>query len=326
MRFVRQAVVLFLSVFPLFSSGFSETEIDSLESGGTKSFSPSPWRTQFSFSLQRNLEVNSRLLFDIGKDTSLLDLSNLFYTLGANINYSLGSLPKHSPDWLKNTELFLNVSFNSPFKGYSNNLKNYSAKDYIQFGLGDIVGGAAFPAYKTKNLISYLSFSSVVFPFSRFSKNAGLSTTLDGTLNVLYFLKKEEGWNLALSAGQNIAYSRYNKASADKAGYVRNIPFDTSQNLSLIYRQNQRRQMPSSLSFSITHYFGINTIKTRVHDLTLGLASAWRVRKRFYVNFSIRWRDRISVYNPSNPEVKKKEPVRFNLSRTFFRLGGSYSF
>lgn len=324
---MNRVFVLLWLVFPLYSLSFSETEIDSLESSGTKSFSPSPWRIQFNFSLQRNLEVNSRLsnLFNTKTDTSLLDLSNLYYSLSAVFNYSLQQV-KNSPNWIKNTEIFLVTSFSSPFTGHFSNLKNYSTKDYIQFGLGDIVGGLTLPVYKKEAFLSYFSLSAIAIPLSRFSKKAGLTSSISGTFSTLYFLKKGKGTSLTLSSNHNLSYSQYSKDVANKIGSYYNIPCDTTQSFSLIYRQKQSQKMPSNIRGSISHYFGINTNQTQLQDLILGLATSWKIKKQFYLNLSIRWKDRIYIYNPNDEKISKKEPIRFNLSKTFFSLGGSYSF
>ena len=329
---IKNCLIIFFYAFLLFpqlSFSFSEAEIDTLESSGKKSFSSSLWRTNVGFSLQRNLELRNRLasLFDTNKEASLFDVSNLYYNLSLNFNYSLSKVAKNSKyNFLKNTEIFLENSFNSPLTGHNNNLKNYNLASYIQYALGDVVLGFTVPTYQNKNFLSYFSFSFIAFPFSRFSREAGLSTTLDGTVSLLYFLKKVKKWNLAFSSRHNLAYSDYKKPSTDVKGIRYNIPLDTSQRASFIYSQNQIKYFPSNITIFASHYFGVNTKFTRNHDLTLGASSSWKLRERLYINFSVHWSDRIYVYNPYNENVEKKEPIRFNLIRTFFVLGGSYSF
>ncbi|MDE0092855.1 MAG: hypothetical protein OXN83_06190, partial [Oligoflexia bacterium] len=147
-------VCLFFLALPLTAWAFSETELDSLESSGSKSLSQSPWRTQVSFSLQRNTLLNSSYIDNTGRDISnpwsfktkdsLLDPSSLYYAFSLNLNYSLAKKIKERPflNWLKKTELFLSSSFRTPFFGYRRNeLKGYSALDYIHYALGDIALG-----------------------------------------------------------------------------------------------------------------------------------------------------------------------------------------
>ena len=319
--------ILSVGFFPQISFGFSETEIDSLESSGKKSFSSSLWRTQIDFALQRNLEVSSRFsdLLDINKDTSLLDPSNIYYMLKLNLNYSLREIAKNF-NFLKNGEIFLISSFNSPFSGYNNNLSNYNWMDYIQYGLGDITGGLTVPTYKAENFLSYFSAGWIAFPLSRFSREAGLSSTIDGTVSLLYFIHKRKDWSLAFSSSHNLAYSRYKKEAADSKGNYYNIPWDSSHGGGFIYRQNRSKKWPSNIRVSTVYYLGIDTKSTRNHDLTLNSSLSWKIRNQFYLNFTVKWKDRIYVSNPSNPDVGKKEPIRFDLTRTFFIFGGSYSF
>ena len=337
------SVFLFL-FFPCFGFGFSEIEIDFLESTGQKSLSSSPWRVQIGFSLQRNLLVDSSLLdsqelrqqrdaededtvlsnlFDPYRDTSLLDPSNLYYVLSLNLNYSLKGIAEDLQyEWLKNTELFLNNSFNSAFKPSNINVEGYNFIDYVQYALGDVIGGFTVPAYNKGDFLSSFSFSFIAFPLSRYSREAGLSTTVDGAINLLYFLKKAPKWNVALSFNHSQAYNHYKKDFADTANY--NVPYDTNQSLSLVFRQSLSKHFPSSTQVSASHYFGINTYKTRLHDLTLSSSFSWKVKDRLYFNFSISWKDRVNFYNPYDKEVIKIESIRFNLAHTFFVIGGSY--
>ena len=327
--------------FPQYGFGFSETELDSLESTGKKSFSSSSWRTELGFALQRNIELNSfhsagqdkqkqstiRNLFDPNKDKSLLDVSDLHYALSLNLNYSLAEAAKNSSySFLKNTELFLNSSFNTPFTGYKSNLRHYPWWKYIHYALGDIVGGLTAPAYKKGNFLSYFSFSFIAFPLSRFSKEAGLSAGANGAVSLLYFLKKEQKWNLALSSAHTIAYRYYTKDAVDK-GYRYNVHTATNQTGSFIFRQSFNKYLPSNTGLSATHFFGINKIGSQIQDLALALASSWKVKNQFYLNFSILWKDRIDSYNPDNKNVRKRESIGWlNLNKYAFSLGGSYSF
>ena len=339
-------VFIFL-LFPCFGFGFTEAEIDLLESTKEKDLASSPWTAQFDFALQRNLLLPSRLsnsqeqgqkknsegksrlsdLLNPYKDTSLLDLSNLYYTLNLSLNYSLRNIAEDLQyEWLKTTKLFLNSSFNSAFKPSKLKVKGYGYIDYIQYALGDIIGGFKVPAYSRGNFLSSLSFSFIAFPLSRYSREAGLWTTVDGTVNFLYFLKKTPEWDVALSSSHNLAYSHYEKDSADPRGYNNNVPYDTSQSFSLIFKQSLNKYFPFSTRLSSSHYFGINTYRTRLYDLTLGCSSSWKVKDSLYFNFSISWKDRIFVYNPYHKKVRKREPVRFNLAHTFFVIGGTYFF
>lgn len=324
--------------FPQSSPGFSETDIDSLESTGKKSFSSRPWRTQFSVTLQRNLLLNShysdntgrdiRKLFDTDEEASFLDFSNLYYTLSLNLNYSLGETIKHlGYDFLKNTELFLNNSFQSPVTGYNNILEGYGPVDYIHYALGDIAIGFTTPVYKKEDFFSELSFSLVPYRLSRFSKEAGLLTAANGTISFLYFFKKRSKWSLALSSSHSLAYYHYTKEAADKDGIVYNIPKETRQTGSFIFKQNFNKYMPANIQISSTHFFGIDKLSTRIHDLTFSSAFSWKIKNRVYMNFSIRWKDRIDFYHPDNKQVRKKEPTRwFNWDKYVFSIGGSYSF
>ena len=327
MKHLFLSAILSILFFPQFSFGFSEAEIDSLESSGKKSFSSNLWRTQIDFALQRNLEVSSRFsdLLDTNKDTSLLDPSNIYYILNINLNYSLREIIK-SFNFLKNGEIFLTSSFNSPFSGYNNNLEDYHLMDYIQYGLGDMTGGLTVPAYKRENFLSYFSAGLTAFPLSRFSREAGLSSTMEGTVSLLYFIHKRKDWSLAFSSSHNLAYSHYKKEAADSRGIHYNIPWDSSHGGGFIYRQSRSRKWPSNIRISAVHYFGIDTKSTRNHDLTLNSSLSWKIRDRFFFNFSVKWKDRIYVYNPFNKNIGKQEPIRFDLTRTFFTFGGSYSF
>lgn len=344
--------------------GFSETEIDSLESTGKKVFSPSPWRTEIGFSLSRNLELNSLYISDDGDDirqktadspleekkcvgsklqklfspscdSSLLDFSDLYYGLSLNLYYSPKKIAKSYVkqfseslyNWLENTEFFIVSSFQSPFTGYRNEERPYDITKYIHYGLNDISAGFITLIYQKSNFLSEFSFSLMPYRISRFSIQAGLNTFVSGGLSLLYFIHKGALWNLAFASSHSTAYRYYTKNSADHSGHVKNTPWNMSHSGSVILRQNRKKYIPNSMRVFLTHYFGINTSKTRNQDLTIGTSSSWRLKNKFYLNLSIRWKDRIHYYNPTNEKIKPKEPPRFfNLSRYAFILGGSYSF
>ena len=313
---------LFCFLFPQAGFGFSEAEIDSLESTGGKRVSSSLWRTEIGFSLQRNLLFNARLADNISanREASFFDLSNLYYGTDLNINYSLRDF-----DSLKNTEVFLKASFNSPIEGHKSNLRVYGPMKYISYALGDLIAGLTSPLKKSDDFLSYFDTSVILFPLSRFSREASLITTLDETVSLLRFLRKEETWKLAVSASHNMAYSLYTN-KADIGGYKKNIPFDLSHGLGLFYRQNYSKLIPFSTRVFATHYFGISTYHTQTHFLTLGSSFSWKTSKKVYINFLIRWRDNIHRHNPKNHDIKKNERVSFNLKKVFFTLRGIYSF
>ena len=328
MKKLLLAVVL---VFPVLGFSFSETELDSLSSSGTKSLSPKPYRLELGASLQRNLEFNSLLgessmlsVFDPKKDSSLFDLSNLYYGLSLKLNYSLSSWDKAPFKFIKNIELYASTGFRSPFTGYKNDLLNYNAKDYVQYAIRDLWLGLSFPTFKKEKVLSWTSFSFIVWPLNRFSREATLISSLDASISFLYFLIKKPDWNLSLSSGHGLAYHYFKNKSADSSGTQKNIPLDTTQSLSLIYRQSYSRFVPSNVSFYSSHYLGVNTYKTWLYDLAVGSSASWQIQKGLYFKFSIGWKDRVWRYN-KDKEVTPATPY-FNLSRIVTSFGFNYAF
>jgi len=323
--------LLFLfSLFHLFAQGFAETELDSLESTGQKSSTSSPWRTQINFNLQRNTLLNSSYVNTDGKDqrwldpnqkNSLLDFSVFFYSLSVNVNYSLN---KYS--FLKKMEFFVISSFSSPVTGYRNNEANYGAKDYVLYALKDIYLGLTSPVYRNQKFFSDFSLSIMPYPLSRFSRELTLITSLSGTFNLLYFLKRDENWNLALSSRHRLNLSEYKEDEAYK-GLVINTPISTNQGLSLIYKQSFHKAIPSRTRLSVSHYLAKDAKGHYDQDLTFNLSSLWKIQDRLYLSASVLWKDRVHVFHPQKPEVKLNRSVDwFSKSKTVFRLGASYSF
>ena len=319
--------------------GFTETELDSIEPVEDSS----PWRTDISFSLKRNLEVETRLDQAVSAREkikpvrdSLFDPNSLYYGFDLRLNYSLkgaerlfsrmGSKDSSVKNILNKTNLFLTSSFNSSFRGYGARFADHDLQQYIHYALGDFVAGSQTQFYKSDKLLSYFDLSVVLYPLSRFSKEAGLLTTLGGTIRLLRFLKREENWNLDFSSSHNFAYSQYTKASADTKGYKKNIPWDTSNSFSFIYGQSYNKLAPYRTRAFVTHYFGIDTTYSHTHYLTFGGSFSWKIKQQFYVTFIANWRDRVALYNLSDKKIWKREKVRWDLSRTFFTLSASYSF
>ena len=337
--------------FPQCGFSFSETELDSLSATGKKHYSLNPWRTEISFVLQRNVLLNSYLSDDEGKDlrkltgyelpdneysnnlfapnesASLLDFTNLYYTLNFNFNFTLAEIVKNSKfDFLKNVEFFLNSSFQTPFSGYKNTEEHYSVWKYIHYGLGNITGGLTTPIYQKGILLSDFSFS-LIAPLSLFSKEAGFSGGIAGTISFLYFLKKRSKWSLATSSSHNLSYSHYTKKSTNTHGNIKNIPWHTNQIGSFIYQQVFNKYLPTNTSFSATHFFGIDTVQIQKQDLSFSGSVSWKIRERFYLKLSIHWKDRFDVYDPINKKRKTIKPPGWrDLNRYIFALGSSYSF
>ena len=312
-----------------------------MESSGKKSSFSSPWQTEISFSLQRNVLLNSfyanregedyrkRNPFDLNEENSIFDFSALYYAVFLNFNYSLaerGKNWKHS--FLKNMELFLNSSFSSPVTGYyRGQLSKYGPKEYIHYALGNVGFGFKIPSYKRENLLGDFSFSFVPYPLSRFSQEAGLLVSGRGTANFLYFLKKQKKWHLAVSSSHSLTISEYSKRHADYEKFIPNTPVSITQSGSFIYRQNHSQYIPSSIRLFAAYYLGKDLEKTYNHDLTLSVSASWKIRDRMYFTSSLKWKDRVYIHNLDKPSIEKKTDVGWgDPSRYVFSLGGSYSF
>ena len=329
----------FLLHFPLSSFGFSETEVEALEATGKKSISSKPWRTLFRFSIKRNTLLNSSYTDRKGGDqrlinpldpkgkNSLLDSSSFYYTLSLNVNYSLKDIK--SFDFLQKAELFLSGLFNSPITGYRNYLEDYGPWQYIHYGLGDIKTGLTIPVYRKETFFSDASLALMPYPLSRFSQEAGLISSVSGSVSFLYFLKKEAQWNLALSSNHNLVYRHYTKAEGKDTAeaYVISVPLSTNQMASIIYRQNGKKYLPSSVSISSVHYLGIDAAGIYNQDLTLSLTTSWKIKNRLYLNASLSWKDRLDVYHPKDSSIRLRNNFEwFKKDRTVISFGGLYSF
>ena len=334
-------ISIFLFLSPVMGWTFSESELESLESSGSKKLSQSPWRTQISWSLQRNALLNSSYTDSTGQDVtnplnpdakdSLLDISSLHYSFSLNLNYSLGKNLKNKDsrlfDWLKKTELFLSSSFGTPVLGYRNELDNYSSLDYIHYAIGDLILGATKPLYAKGDLFSDFVFSLRPFPLSRFSQEAEFLVSYGGSVNFLYFLKRSSDWSLALSSGHSLNFREYHKDTADIGGTIVNIPFLTTQSAGFIYRQSKNNYIPASIALSAGHYLGLDFEKTFNQDLSFSLRSSWKVKKRLYLSCVLSWKDRIHIYNPDQPNIELVNPAHwFSKRKIVFSFIGSYAF
>ena len=350
--------LLLFWLHPQFGFAFSESELDSLENSGKKTFSKSPWRTGLSFGLQRNVSLNTfhfagyeaqQSAFSIDEKGSLLDISSLYYSLGVIFNYSLSeTATKLNYDFLKNTELFLAGSFETPFTGYNSHFEKYDAWQYFHYALGDITFGFATPIYNREKFFTDLSFSSLL-PLSKFSQEAGLFSGINGNLNFLYFLQKKSNWSIVISSSHALYYRHHTKTPLDRAegaldrhksrndkelthdrdGRKHSTPWSTRNSGSVIFKQSSYKAFPTRVSFNLGHTFGIDTRKTRTHYLSWSGASSWKIKDRFYLNMSIRWIDSIHISNPvpKHEDITKNQSIGWDdLRKYVFSIGGSYSF
>ncbi len=326
---MRIFLFLFVSLWvaPRLALGFSETELNSLEATGKKQSSVSPWRTEIQLLLQRNLDLKisyetvgdqkqrSRFagLLDSKKTSSFVNLENLYWTLSFAINYSLSDLK-----FLKNSELFLAGYLNNSLKGQNSHKAKYDYKYYMRESIGDLRLGLTSPLYAKNNFLSYSSFS-LLAPISRFARRGGLITRSEARIDLLYFLTKKAKQSISLSSGHSLSYSHWTKKIASPEGQTYNIPLDSRQNLSWIYRQSYSPYLPHSTALSASYSLGINYKKSLLQNVALGGSLSWKLRDRLYFVFSARWKDR----------VKKNKPlsaIRFKWQKTFFSIGTSFSF
>ena len=276
---MKKIIFLLFLADPILAFSFSETELESLESSGTKIFSQSLWRRDMGFSLIRNLDIETRhknfsktehaqenKFCDTEAEGSLCDLSNLYYNLDFTIYYSLAQwAEKHFKDsFLKDTEFFLGGYFRSNFReGDCSNIEGYdNSTGYIQCGLGDILGGLTAPIYNKNSFYSYLNLSAIIWPLSKKSKDATLKTAWGVSANTIYFIKKQDKWSWAFSSNHNLAYnhfSHHKNPDSKDTGYNYNNPFDSNQQLSLIFKQNFNKYLPVNTNLFISHNFAVNT-------------------------------------------------------------------
>ena len=295
---IPSSLFLLFLFFPVLAFSFSENELESLENSGTKTFSKSSWRRNMGFSLIRNLDIETRHrdlsteeqkenpsakknnFCDPDKKDSLCDLSSLYYKWDFTIYYSLDTWLTKYFNFLKNTEFFLGGYFTSDFKGGAcSHLKGYnSLKGYLKCGIGDILGGWTAPVYKKDNFFSFFNFTMIVWPLSKESQDATLKTAFDGSVSTLYFIKKQKEWSWAISSSHSLVYNHFTVPVIND-NY--NNPFDSSQQLSLIFKQRFNKYLPSNTSLFAAYSLTINTYNT-----------SWLVRyveaeqsKNKYINF-----------------------------------------
>ena len=77
---------------------------------------------------------------------------------------------------------------------------------------------------------------------------------------------------------------------------------------------------------------GVIICGNRYQQLSLGLSSSWKLKKRVYLALSVKWKDVIKQHSPFNEhfdiqdQVMLKSPVSLGLEKWFFTLRTSYSF
>ncbi|MDE0091791.1 MAG: hypothetical protein OXN83_00725, partial [Oligoflexia bacterium] len=277
-------LALFLVIFPQLAFSFSETELESLETEGTKTFSKSPWRRDMGLSLIRNLEIETRHrsfleeeknqdnksgkanFCEFNKKDSLCDLSSLFYKLDFTLYYSLAQWAEKyfNNSFLKNTEFFLGGYFMSSIKpGLCLERKGYNNfMGYIKCGVSDMTSGWTTLIYKKDSFFSYFNFSMLVWPLSQKSKDVTLKTAFNSSISTLYFLKKQEKWSGAISSNHSLSYNHFTSPIPKKATLAYNNPFDTSQQLSLIFKQNFNKYLPANTALFISYNLALDTYKT----------------------------------------------------------------
>ena len=165
--------------------------------------------------------------------------------------------------FLKSAELFLASSFLSNFSGgRCYKIAGYdNLTNYIKCGLGDLIGGLTAPFYNKNIFFSFFTFATV-FPLSKKAKDSTLKSSFNGSINNLYFIKKQKDWSWMLSSNHSLAYNHFTNTRIGEKGQAYNNPFDSSQTLSLIFKQHFNNYLPTNISFYLNYNIVINTENT----------------------------------------------------------------
>ena len=356
-RFLYKYLALSFILYPQLSQGLSETELETLESSGTRAVSKSPWRREIGTYLSRNLEVETEYqVLEASDDSiveaSLFDPSNLYYGYNFSVYYSLNSFEKFKNlSFLKQTELFVSSGFSSNFAGgvcvlladYLNEeTGQITLGNYIRCGLEDISGGFTSPIYSKNQLYMFLSGSLFRIPISRRSQLVTLRNTSSASLSTLYFFKQDKYWSFSVSSSHSAGYSYFKSIIANKDGSY-NRPLSFSNGLSFIVKQKISPYLPNNLRFSSLHRFALNTYQieseecsgktfsllscgSREHYLSLRASSSWRLPKRIFLSLSVSWRDLLAVSNPIDDNVFSSQRHSFGWHRWYLTTNLSYSF
>ncbi len=305
---------------PLPAAAWTGGEIEALSKSQAKTPSEKlsekqakkPWRGRLSLYLSRNMELPNQYselssLFSAKKEAALLDLSNLFFYSGLRLDYDL---PESAGGRLfRGARLFAAGSFSSPFAGAKNRLKRY--------GFGDLSAGLSRPLFSRKSMLAEMRLSFVL-PLSRASRKASLWTSLKGAAGALYFLKKGKDLSLTASSSHSLARHLSKYKTADAAGSIYNIVFDTSHGGRLTLIQSRKKALPSRSSLGLSYYYGANYAETRLHIASLSAALSYRLKNRLELELSLKWKRRL---------FKKYEFFRFFDGKSaFLSAGASYVF
>ena len=303
---------------PLPASAWTEEEIETLSKSQAKNPSENlsekqakkQWRGRLSLYLSRNMELPSQYndldsLFSPKKEAALLDLSNLFFYTGLRLDYEL----PESLGLFRGAKLFAASSFSSPFAGAKNRLKRY--------GFGDLSAGLSRPLFARKSLLAELGLS-LTLPLSRASRKASLWTSLEGSAGALYFLKRKKDLSLIASSSHSLRRHLHKYETANAAGSVYNIVYDTSHGGSLLLIQNRKKALPSRSSLGFSYYYGENYAGTRLHIASLSASLSYKLTKGLSLEASLKWRRRL---------FKKYEFFRFFDGKSgFLSAGAGYVF
>ena len=350
----RKPLFIFL-ILPHILFALSETELESLKEGGSKTISESPWRFSFGLSISRNLHLETRHKVlensNATKEGSLWDRTNFYYNPRVTIYYSLRKLkPLKDYSFLKNTELFVSSGFFSNFaEGTCSSLKGsrdketdqVTLKSYIRCGIQNIILGSTTPLYQKDEFFSFLDLNALIYPLSKRSEETSLKSYIEASLSFLYYMKKEEKWSLAFSTSHYVTLNHFEFLTTKSD--ASNRPFDTTQGLSFILQQNWSPYLPTNSQISTFYTFAVDTYKvdsdlcdaqslklfqcgSKEHYLSLNLNSSWKIFKRTFLGLSFSWRDLIGNSNPLDENVIINHQRGFQWKKWTVSASASYSF
>ena len=221
--------------------------------------------------------------------------------------------------FFENSALFFIFNYQRPMYASRQEIQRVCWNEILCFG--NVSMGVSKPVIDNDRFTTSASLY-VNVPVSKSAFDESLLAGAGASLTTQYKLFSLGGVNVSSVSDHYLDLDMYlyETATADQTRY--NVPLNVFNQLGFSVRYSRYSFVP--LLFMYGGYnFALNFKRTPFHTVSLHTSASWFVGKNIRVVVGLNWRDRI--LKPLN-SAEVADTQIFHPDRTFFSLGGSYSF
>ena len=273
----------------------------------------------FKTKITRNIRVSADDFFNANRQDGLFDTlyvkNDLYLGLPATSLFSF----LQNISALEKMSLFAVLNYRRPLYASKREVSEICWSTVLCFG--DLNIGVDNPVLITKNFQASSSLYLNI-PLSKNSFDKSLLMGLGASLSTNYIMLSQTNFQLSAVSSHFVDLDWYLYETMNARGTYYNVPLNMFNQLGFKVRSFPYSYVPT-LFFYGGYNFALNFKGTPFHAVSLHTSAVWTIGKNTRISAGLNWGDRI--LKPKGTALVENTNL-LHPDRTFFSLGGSYSF